>query len=165
MINAPAVIDVDIERSELTLRIAGKEFRYPISTSTNEPSQVLNSGGTPRGLHVVIERIGDRAPLGTVFKGRVDQQLTYDELDPAEQEGNLITTRILRLLGMEPGFNVGESPDGSVVDSYARYIYIHGTNHEDRVGSPASGGCVQMLNADMVEVFDHAPVGTCVYIH
>lgn len=165
MMTAPAVIEVSIARSELLLRIDGEETAYPASTSLSEPSQVLDSGGTPRGLHVVIERIGDREPIGTVFKGRVSIGRTYEELEPQEQEGNLITTRILRLLGMEPGFNVGEGPDGSNVDSYARFIYIHGTNHEDRVGQPASGGCVQLRNEDMLALFDKAPVGTYVYIH
>ena len=35
-----------------------------------------------------------------------------------------------------------------------RYIYIHGTNQEEKIGTPASHGCVRMRNDDMVELYE-----------
>ena len=45
-----------------------------------------------------------------------------------------------------------------------RYIYIHGTNQEELLGTPASHGCVRMSNADIKEFFDETPEGTVVEI-
>jgi lipoprotein-anchoring transpeptidase ErfK/SrfK len=49
-------------------------------------------------------------------------------------------------------------------NSYQRYIYIHGTNHEDRIGTPASHGCVRMKNSDVAELYDLIPLGSSVQI-
>ena len=49
-------------------------------------------------------------------------------------------------------------------DSYARYIYIHGTNHEDRIGEPFSAGCVEMLNTEVVELFNAVAEGDLIWI-
>jgi hypothetical protein len=53
---------------------------------------------------------------------------------------------------------------GGNVDSFNRYIYIHGTNLEDRIGRPASHGCVTLPNREMLELYDAVPEGTLVYI-
>jgi len=45
-----------------------------------------------------------------------------------------------------------------------RYIYIHGTNHEDLIGQPASAGCIRMRNSDVIQLFDKVEVGTLVEI-
>jgi lipoprotein-anchoring transpeptidase ErfK/SrfK len=71
----------------------------------------------------------------------------------------LITSRILRLRGLEIGKNCGKGRD-----SYDRYIYIHGSNHEDRISQPFSGGCVEMLNADVIELFDQVDEGDLIWI-
>jgi lipoprotein-anchoring transpeptidase ErfK/SrfK len=72
---------------------------------------------------------------------------------------NLITTRILRLRGLEDGVNRGNG-----IDSYDRYIYIHGTNHEDRIGSPSSSGCLQLANQDVLQLHDLAEEGMHLWI-
>ncbi|MEY4941709.1 MAG: hypothetical protein RIQ93_3444, partial [Verrucomicrobiota bacterium] len=97
---------------------------YVISTSKRPPSNVKNSLGTPRGLHVIAERIGAGQPVGMVFKGRSPTGSHFSEVSP-DAGSNLVTSRILWLRGLEPGVNAGEN-----VDTYERYIYIHGTNHE-----------------------------------
>jgi len=132
---------------------------YVVSTSRRPPSNVKDSLGTPRGLHEIAERIGAGAPPGIVFKARVTTGRHFAELSPAEQEKNLITTRILWLRGLEPDVNAGGD-----VDTHARYIYIHGTNHEDRLGTPASSGCVQMRNTDIIELYDQVRAGDLVWI-
>ena len=137
---------------------------YVISTSLRPPSNVKDSLGTPRGLHEIAERIGAGAPPGIVFKARANTGRHFRELDAEEQARNLITTRILWLRGKEPGVNAGQNAAGESVDTYARYVYIHGTNHEDKIGTPASSGCVQMRNLDIIELYDEVRNGDLVWI-
>lgn len=132
---------------------------YPISTSKRPPSNVKGSLGTPRGLHEIAERIGAGQPPGMVFKARVPTGRHFSELPDATAETNLITTRILWLRGLEPGVN--RSGD---VDTYDRYVYIHGTNHETRIGEPLSAGCVLMRNLDIIELYDQLRAGDHVLI-
>ena len=132
---------------------------YPISTSRQPPSGVENSFGTPTGLHKITDKIGAGAPPGMVFVGRQPTGKTWREMDAVENTKNLITSRILRLRGLEPGHNAGPG-----CDSYDRYIYIHGTNHPEKLGTPASAGCVLLSDAEVIELFDQVPVGSLVWI-
>ena len=132
---------------------------YVVSTSRRPPSNIKDSLGTPRGLHHIADRIGAGAPPGTVFKGRVNIGKHFSELDAEENAKNLIVTRILRLRGLEPGVNAGGN-----VDTYDRYIYIHGTNHEDRLGTPTTSGCVHLNNIELVGLFDEVRTGDLVWI-
>ncbi len=135
------------------------EKSYRISTSVKPPSCKQDSAGTPDGLHRIARKIGKAEPVGMVFKGRVSIGKRYWEVDQEERKSNLITTRILWLEGLEPGHNQGDGRD-----SFQRYIYIHGTNHEDKIGQPASGGCVQLLNDEMLELFESVEEGDQVFI-
>lgn len=132
---------------------------YTISTSKNPPSCEADSYGTPTGLHAIADKIGAGAPEGMVFKGRVPTGQYYSEASEEDAGRNLITSRILRLRGLEPDKNAGEG-----CDSYERYIYIHGTNHEDRIGQPFSGGCVEMLNQEVIELFDRVAESDLIWI-
>jgi hypothetical protein len=132
---------------------------YVISTSLRPPSNIKNSLGTPRGLHEISERIGAGQPAGMVFKGRIPTGRHFSEFPVSEQKTNLITSRILWLRGLEPGVN-----QGGDVDTYGRYIYIHGTNHEDRLGQPQSAGCVQLANLDIIALYEELRVGDQVLI-
>ncbi len=134
---------------------------YVISTSKRPPSNIKNSLGTPRGLHEIAERIGGEQPAGMVFKSRRPTGRHYSE---HEDNGNLITSRILWLRGLEPGVNAGRDASGRVVDTHARYVYIHGTNREDQIGRPQSAGCVLLANRDMVALYDEVRVGDQVLI-
>ncbi len=139
----------------------GKTLRktYPVSTSRKPPCCVENSLGTPTGLHEVCEKIGGDAPEGMVFKGRKPTGKCFWDYPPEERMMNLITTRILRLRGLEPGRN-----QGGDVDTFGRYVYIHGTNHEERLGTADSHGCILLSNADVTELFDLVDVGARLYI-
>ncbi len=130
-----------------------------VSTSLRPPSNVQDSLGTPRGLHEIAEKIGAGSPPGIVFKGRVSTGKHFREFDAAAQARNLITTRILWLRGLEPGVNAGGN-----VDSHQRYIYLHGTNHEERLGTPFSGGCIEMANLGLIGLFDLVRPGDQVWI-
>ena len=130
--------------------------RYDASTSRFGKGIRENSFKTPLGLHRIKEKIGSGAPLGRIFKGRKDTGIDWDKVSI---EDNLILTRILRLEGLEEGINKGTG-----VDSYGRYIYIHGTNREDLVGTPLSHGCLALRNSDILRLFDIVREGTLVYI-
>ncbi|HEX2852788.1 MAG TPA: L,D-transpeptidase [Opitutaceae bacterium] len=132
---------------------------YAVSTSKRPPSNVKHSLGTPRGLHEIAERIGAGQPPGMVFKSRIPTGRHYSEMPEASTETNLITSRILWLNGLEPAVN-----RGGEVDTHERYIYLHGTNHEDRIGEAMSAGCVLMRNLDIVELYEQVRVGDLVFI-
>jgi hypothetical protein len=127
---------------------------FRCSTSRFGIGQVKGSNCTPLGLHRVTEKIGDGWPVGTVFKSRRAIGLTWKGLPWAT-----VTSRILWLEGLEPGFN-----RGGKVDSHARYIYIHGTGNEPSLGRPASCGCIHLAAEDLVPLFDRVPTGTLVWI-
>jgi lipoprotein-anchoring transpeptidase ErfK/SrfK len=137
---------------------------HVISTSLRPSANVKGSLGTPRGLHAIAEKHGAGQPPGVVFRARVSTGQHYSELPPSEQEKNLITTRILWLRGLEPGVNAGRNAAGEVVDTYERYVYIHGTNHEERLGRPFSGGCIEMNNLEIIALYDEVRVGDLVWI-
>ena len=137
---------------------------HVVSTSLRPPSNVKDSLGTPRGLHEIAEKLGAGQPPGIVFKARVATGKHFSELSPEEQARNLITTRILWLRGLEPRYNAGTNATGDIVDTHARYIYVHGTNHEDRLGTPFSGGCIEMANLGIIELFDEVRPRDLVWI-
>jgi len=130
--------------------------RFDCSTSRFGNGIRENSLKTPPGVHRIRQKIGSGAPLGRIFKDRID---TGTNWDPRSIEDNLILTRILRLEGLEEGINKGAG-----VDSYERYIYIHGTNREEMIGTPLSHGCVCLRNPDIIRLFETVREGTVVYI-
>ncbi len=133
---------------------------WPVSTSRYGIGGQNDSMKTPPGAHRIAECIGDGAALHTVFKGRVAQAQTAEvEAEPRATGLECITTRILWLDGLEPGIN----KDGEM-DSYQRYIYIHGTHEEGLIGQAASIGCIRMRGADVLELFDRVSVDTLVLI-
>ncbi|MGO9003907.1 MAG: L,D-transpeptidase [Limisphaerales bacterium] len=139
-------------------RAATGEFQFAkkirCSTSRFGISQVAGSNGTPLGLHRVVEKIGGGWLAGTVFKGRRPVGFTWQGMPDAK-----ITTRILWLEGLEPGFNRSDN-----VDSYARYIYVHGTGDQTTIGKPTSCGCIHLADDDLIPLFDKLPGGTLVWI-
>jgi len=54
--------------------------------------------------------------------------------------------------------------DESNANTRERYIYFHGTNQEDRIGTPASHGCIRLRNDDIRELFDLVSEGVTVEI-
>ena len=135
---------------------------WPVSTAEVGLDNRENSGGTPPGVHRVARKIGAQAPEGTVFESRkpIGQRWSPSWNDDAVlKRRDLILSRILILDGLEPGVNLGEG-----IDSRKRYIYVHGTNHEDLIGQPVSGGCVRMLNQNIIDLFDQVEEGDLLVI-
>jgi lipoprotein-anchoring transpeptidase ErfK/SrfK len=108
----------------------------------------------------VAEKHGSEATDGMVFVAREPTGERWrDRPDAGPDQKSLVTTRILRLRGLEPGINAG-----SGIDSFDRYIYIHGTNHPDRFPENISAGCLLMRDDDLIELFEQVPLGTHVWI-
>jgi hypothetical protein len=150
-------IAVDTTLQRLMLHNGAEKTRtFTISTSRFGIGNREHSNKTPQGIHRIVEKIGDGAPAGRIFRNRLD---TGIDSIPDTQDDNLIVTRILRLEGLEEGINRGEG-----IDSYERYIYIHGTNRESAVGTPISHGCIVMKSADIIELFNAVEEGTIVVI-
>ena len=134
--------------------------RYPFSHSKRPFSCMEGSLGTPWGLHEIATRHGDGAPPGMVFVGRVATGECFSERgDAGPDQPTLVTTRILRLRGLEPGLNAGPG-----IDSFDRYIYIHGTNKPERFPENLSAGCLLMRDDDLVDLFEKVAEGTHVLI-
>ncbi len=144
---------------------------YKISTSKFGLGNENDSFMTPLGFHYIAEKIGSKLPKNTILKGRkpLKNNITLDDLSKNENlkikheyfnsSEDIITSRILWLQGLEDGINKGGN-----VDTYKRYIYIHGTIHENLIGSEASHGCIRMYNDDVINLFELVEVNTPVHI-
>ena len=133
---------------------------YPVSTAKNGLGEQSGSYCTPRGRHRIAAKIGAGQPLYAVFKARVPTgEIWSRELAASEPGRDWILTRILWLEGLEAGRN-----KGMPVDTHDRYIYIHGTDEEHLIGTPASHGCIRMKNADVLDLYNLVEEGTDVLI-
>ncbi len=143
---------VDVARQTLTVTCAGRVERvYRVSTARAGVGAQEGSGKTPPGRHRIARLFGHTAAPGQVF---VSRRAVKGEIVPraawqAGGEKDYVLTRILWLEGLEPGVNAGPG-----IDTKARYIYIHGTNQEHLLGTPASHGCIRMANEDVIDFFD-----------
>ncbi|MFV2032746.1 MAG: L,D-transpeptidase family protein [Gammaproteobacteria bacterium] len=140
---------IDIEQEENT--------SYPVSTAANGLGNREESYKTPFGILRIKQKIGGGEPAGTVFEGRKPSGRISNKTDNRQQDE--ITSRILWLDGMEQGFNKGRG-----YDTFSRYIYIHGTSDEKRIGQPVSEGCIRMKNEDVIDLFDRVLVNDLVVI-
>ncbi|MBX3746262.1 MAG: L,D-transpeptidase [Verrucomicrobiae bacterium] len=128
---------------------------FRASTSRFGIGQIRDSLRTPLGLHRIAARIGHGWPVGTVFRARQPVGRTWAGMPHAT-----IAHRILWLEGLEPGFN-----RGGPVDTFSRYIYVHGLADEPSLGRPASQGCIHLAAADLIPLHDQLPLHTLVWIH
>ena len=130
---------------------AGAPVRcHRVSTSRFGIGTEPGSHKTPAGRFRIAEKHGDGQPPGMIFVSREPTGRFGAECD----EHDHVQTRILWLEGL----------DAENANTFSRYIYIHGTNAESRLGTPASFGCVRMANAEIIELFDRVAVGTTVEI-
>src|SRR5262249_35614952 len=105
---------------------------------------------TPTGRFRVADKIGRDMLDGTVFVGRVP--FRFDEALPRTED--FVTSRILWLDGL----------DEQNANTRDRFVYIHGTKHEHKIGTVVSYGCVWMRNVDVIELFEMVDEGTLVVI-
>jgi hypothetical protein len=133
------------------LRNGSKVATYPISTSMFGLGDAQGRMTTPLGYLAVEKKIGDNVPVGAVFHKR---RLTGEVLQPNAPGRDPITTRIIWLRGLE----------AQNAHAFQRCIYIHGTPEENKIGRPASYGCIRMKSKDVAELYDQLPVGAVVQI-
>lgn len=124
---------------------------YVISTSKFGVGDQRGSNRTPLGQHEIVAKIGRGLPTGAVLKSR---HWNGEVLKPNAPGRDPIVSRILWLKGMER----------SNRNAYNRFIYIHGTPEESRLGKPASYGCVRMGMKDVCDLFNSVGVGAKVVI-
>ncbi len=148
-----ACIRIDATRQQLCLLGgAGEElFCAPVSTGKAGLGTEEGSGRTPTGRFAICSLHGENAPLMAVFRGRLPVG-TWPEAARGE---DAILTRIIALEGLEP----------HNANTRARCIYIHGTHEVEKLGTPASHGCIRLAPQAMAELFRHARLGMEVVIH
>jgi lipoprotein-anchoring transpeptidase ErfK/SrfK len=134
------------------------KYNFKISTASKGLGCKLNSNKTPIGLHTVISKIGDGLPTGTLFKNRISTNKLINE-NPNDNK-DYITSRIIWIGGLEEGINKGGD-----VDTFKRFIYIHGTPHVDKLGYPESHGCIRMSDNDVISLFNLINYKTLVLIY
>lgn len=143
---------VDVATQTLALREGRRVVaRYPVSTSRFGLGCGEGTFRTPTGRFAIHARIGGGSPWGTIFKGRKPVGIWSPGPGPG---GDLILTRILWLDGL----------GRANANTRGRFIYLHGTNHEEAIGTPASCGCVRLRNDDMIELFGRVRKGDAVRI-
>jgi lipoprotein-anchoring transpeptidase ErfK/SrfK len=144
-------IHISIRDQRLTLKEGDTPIcTYPVSTSQFGIGTEEGSLKTPIGRFRVAEKIGAGMPSDAVFRSRI----ALGPNDPLPATEDFVMSRILWLDGL----------DEHNANTRERFIYIHGTKHEEKIGSPASCGCVRMRNIDIVELFDLVEEGTPVVI-
>ena len=124
---------------------------YKVSTSKFGLGDTPGSNRTPLGRMEVAQKIGCNARPGTVFKSR---RPTGEVLKPNAPGRDPIVSRILWLSGTESNNR----------NAFRRYIYIHGTPEERRLGTPASYGCIRMGTRDVVDLYDRIGTGAKVFV-
>lgn len=160
------VIVVDAKKQTLTILKDSKVHKtFVIATGKKGLGQCANSFKTPLGLHRINEKIGEGVPKYGIFNKRRYIGTTSKHLPKTLQRKDYISTRILRLEGLQPGFNRGKDWIGRTVDTEQRAIYIHGTTFENAIGYPATKGCVHMRADDVIALFNSVPTGTLVWIN
>ena len=160
------ILWVSVASQTLSLIIQGQcVAQWPVSTGLNGNGQLEGSGQTPLGWHRIAQRIGAGLPVNSVLVARQPTDEIYaPDLGQQHPQRDWILSRILWLDGMEPGFNHGKNALGQCCDTFARYIYIHGTPDSEPMSQPRSHGCIRMRNQDLLVLFEQVEVGTLVLI-
>ncbi|MDH5425169.1 MAG: L,D-transpeptidase [Gammaproteobacteria bacterium] len=157
-----ATIKVNVSDQLLRLYDANEQLitEYPVSTSMYGVGNREGSFKTPLGYHQVCEKIGAGMPQDEVFIGRQAQGCLADlQARNIPLPDDVITARIIRLAGKQAGINMGDG-----IDSFARYIYIHGTADEENISKPVSHGCIRMRNQDIIQLYEKVELNTDVWI-
>ena len=143
---------VSVRDQKMLLLKDGKAVKsYKVSTSKFGTGDRPGSNCTPLGRMEVSRKIGDKVPVGAVFKHR---HPTGEIVRPDARGRDPIVSRILWLRGTERGNR----------HAFARCIYIHGTPEERRLGVPASYGCIRMSGRDVIDLYNRVGLGADVFV-
>jgi Bacterial capsule synthesis protein PGA_cap/L,D-transpeptidase catalytic domain len=131
---------------------------YETSGGRGGVSNVLKSGGTAPGVHVIYRKQGENFAINQTFDA---SKYGYFETVVSPTTGlefwqsDFVTTRILRMQGLEGAKNN---------NSVKRSILIHGTPSEGLIGYHESAGCIRMRNDEVIELFNTVPLNTLINV-
>lgn len=152
MLTTFATLIVSVSLQIMTLKRPGLADKvYRVSTGLNGTGTEPGSGKTPLGKLRIYRKIGGSEPIYTIFESRKPVGVW----DPNTPPCGGVLTRIMWLDGLEE----------KNATTLRRYIYIHATSHEEKIGTPYSEGCVMLTNKDMVELYDLVDENTRVFIY
>lgn len=159
--NKNYLILVKISNQSLILYKDFEEIKkYKVSTSIYGEGSDEGSNKTPLGAHYIKDYIGKDIDFLTIFQNRKPiNKKTEIIKEQKYSDQDIISSRILWLEGLEEGKNKGVN-----VDTYQRYIYIHGTNEEGMLGKKSSHGCIRMGNSDIIDLCSKEICNIFVYI-
>lgn len=121
---------VRVDTQQLLVVQDGQVVRtYTCSTAARGTGSQRDSEQTPLGWHEIGSKLGDGLPIGAIFEERRWKGRLWQPTD--QSDADLVLSRVLRLRGLQRGYNLGGD-----VDSWRRYIYIHGTNDVEGLGRP-----------------------------
>lgn len=133
---------------------------FPISTGKKGFGNEEGMGKTAVGLMKIARKIQapekyqvlvGKKPYNSVLKPNTLSKRIVDG-KPHYAE---VTTGLIELVGLE---NCNKN-------TFNRAIYIHGTNLENSLGKPASGGCVRTKNNDILWLINNIKNNTYVYVY
>lgn len=158
------VVDTKQQKMVLLEKNAIKKS-YTISTGKRGVGQRMNTFKTPQGLHRVNQKIGDGVPRYGIFHRREYTGTAWKPQKRHLHKKDYISTRILRLEGLQPGLNKGRDWLGRTIDTEKRAVYIHGTTMEWKLGEPSTKGCIHMSADDVIKLYNEISEGTLVWIN
>lgn len=148
----PSNLVVSVTDQRLSLIQNGQAVKtYPVSTSKFGLGDSPGSNKTPLGTMRVYQKVGTGAKTGTVFKSR---RPTGEIVKPGTNGRDPIVTRIMWLDGLQH----------TNQNARSRFIYIHGTPEEAKIGTPASYGCIRMKSKDIEDLYDRVSPGSLVKV-
>ncbi len=127
----------------LSSRFNGASGEPPLRLSLNIPASrldVFEDGELTRAYQVSVGARGFETPAGKYRVNRVVWNPWWHPPDSKWARDRKPTA---------PG---PDNPMGRVKLQFAELLYIHGTTDEERLGVPASHGCVRMANRDLIEL-------------
>lgn len=142
-----------------------KMFLYPnnkefiISTAAAGFGNTDDSNKTPTGLLKI-----DKRQLGKMYQVFVGKKPTNTILGPNEKSTRRDNYGRLHSAEVLTGFITLYGLQKENKNTLDRDIYIHGTNKEQYLGSPKSGGCIRVSNKDIVYLINNLPTNTYVFI-
>lgn len=131
---------------------------YRTSGGRGGVSNRIKSGGTPSGAHVIYRKQGEGFRPGQTFdayKYGFRETVLSPTTGFQAWQSDFITTRVLRLRGLEGELNN---------NSDKRSILFHGTAEEGLIGYDESAGCIRLSNLDVMDLYDRVKVGTIALI-
>ena len=138
----------------------GKKLKeFPISTAAKGFGMQSDSGKTPIGLFQIGQKKLGRKGEIFVAKRPTGQLLGNNQDSTRRDEKGVVhkaevITGFIDLVGLEDRNR----------NTFSRSIYLHGTNRESSLGTPASGGCIRTPNNEIIWLAKNLPDKSYVFI-